>query len=313
MAVSIEAPNIVSIVISSLAILTNIIFFIVVCSIPNKPTKANFRFLSIQFIFCSLLICVYSIISSATGLTMCNLVLFFRNLSMCPITSTCLCIVLVTYSTLQSKQKIESSSWKFRGVFLLLSWVIPIVVIIVNYAVNRDMAGMEEGAKFCLTTNMVHKVVMGCLIGAYELVTIVISIVILFKLCELSKYFVEKDLTRKVMWKIISYIIGILVFLTIVMIETPLPYFRKVLPENTYIVGRILLSIVNPVLLGLFVCDRQVQKKLTRLLLCKGISNVEDSTITKGSELESSNSEGMKVELDIEFEKQYNNNESSDE
>lgn len=313
MAVSLEAHNIVSIVISSLAILTNIIFFIVVMSIPSKPTKRDFRFLSIQFILCSLLICVYSIISSATGLTMCNLVLIFRNLSMCPITSTCLCIVLVTYSTLQSKQKSDDSRWKFRVVFLLLSWVIPFVVIIVNYYVNRDMAGMEEGAKFCLTTNMVHKVVMGCLIGAYELVTIVISIVILFKLCELSKYFVEKDLTRKVMWKIISYIIGILVFLTIVMFETPLPYFRKVLPENTYIVGRILLSIVNPVLLGLFVWDRQVQKKLTRLLLCKGISNVDDSTITRGSELESSNSEGMKVELDIEFEKQYNHNESSDE
>jgi hypothetical protein len=179
--------------------------------------------------------------------------------------------------------------------------------------VNRDQAGTEEEAKFCLTTNMVHKVVMGCLIGLYEFVTIVISIVILFKLCELSKYFVEKDLTRKVMWKIISYIIGILVFLTSVMIETPLPYLRKVFPENTYIVGRILLAIVNPVLLGLFVWDRQVQKKLTRLLLCKGISNIDDSTITRGSELESSNSEGMKVELDIEFEKQYNNNESSDE
>lgn len=313
MADSLEAHNIVSIVISSLAILTNIIFLIVVCSIPSKPTKRDFRFLSVQFIFCSLLICVYSIISSATGLTMCNLVLIFRNLSMCPITSTCLCIVLVTYSTLQSKQKIESSSWKFRLVFLLLSWAIPFVVIMVNYLVNRDNAGMEEGAKFCLTTNMVHKVVMGCLIGTYELVTIVISIIILFKLCELSKYFVEKDLTRKVMWKIISYIIGILVFLSSVMIETPLPYFRKVFPENTYIVGRIALAVLNPVLLGLFVWDRQVQKKLTRLLLCKGVSNIDDSTITRGSELESSNSEGMKVELDIEFEKQYNTNESTDE
>ena len=312
---SLEVFNIISITLSSLAILINIVFFIAIITIPNKPTKSEFRFLSIQFIICSLLLCVYSIISSATHFTMCNVVLFLRNVTICPITSTCLCIVLITYSTLQSKQKIEDNKFKFRLVFILLTWVFPTIVVTVSQLLQlNDDSSMDESYEtegFCLTKSMVHKVVMGCLVGLYELFTIVISIIIIIKLHELSKFFVEKELTKKVIWKICLYIIGILVFLGIALIESPLPYFRDLLPDGTFIVGRIMLAIANPVLLGLFVWNRQVQKRLTRMLLCQKSNNYDDSLI-RSTETESNNSEGMRVELDIEFGKQGNNDSSTE-
>ena len=238
---------------------------------------------------------------------MCNLVMFFRNITICPITSTCLCIVLITYSTLQSKRRIEDYRCKFRSIFILLTWVVPIIVVSVSHIlVLLGDGNMEESVdkdKYCLTKSMVHKLVMGFLVGIYELFTIVVSIIIIIKLRELSKYFVEKDLTRKVIWKITLYIIGLFVFLTIVMFETPLPFFAKIFPDGVYIVGRIALAIANPILLGLFVWNRQVQKQITQMFLCQKNSGYGESMLTKSSDIESTSTDGMKVELDMEFEK----------
>ena len=318
---STESPDMLSVVllnlsgfISILVIIGNIIMFI-----PSfvGQIRSNLKLLSIQYLFgsilCAIYINFYSFFKLGYGMP-CKVVLIFRNCSILPLISSSACITVVTFLLLKKEHSLTQKSCLIRTIFILCSWVPPILSCIpltnlndFKYDNNVDPSYTPE---FCNITCSVlfdkssfPSIVISALYGVYALIAALFSVNIIYGICKLKKNETAEmsSLTNKIIARVIKYIIGMICFIVFHMFSVFQTFNKNKNYDKALPFAILVLCLMNPIMVYIFVWNNRFKMNFLSIYGC---CRKDTKGLVVDENFDDVNAENMEYELENAGEEQ---------
>lgn len=187
-----------------------------------------------------------------------------------------LCITLNSYFILTNNYTFHRKKQMMLVLLIVLTWI-PSICILILFMIYRD-----DNELSCLIKNDAYWNWRFIFETTIEVITIVICLILLFKIC-LLKVQNDKELQiskKKTLKKIMSYIITI--FIGIILKALGFKIFNKEPVHSSFI---IVISVYILVLNYVFLWNKQLKESLLSIYCCKASEETED-TMAKNNQKE---------------------------
>ena len=264
-----------------------IIIFDIFLFFPTLQVKKaipNWTFVLCQFLVSSIIAATYFLLNEIQRQYKkigCTIILILRNYCSLIIISSSLCICLSSLFILTNNYVVKQRPLLMKIIFILITWFPSLIILSVIFI--GDLKDNIQNQNDCVIENPNYIIIYYSVISFYYVAIFAMCARILYKLIKINSL-IQNDMSKKSFKVIRSYLIGILLFFACDITCDILRTHGSTIAFKIRSVFLIFLCFMNPVMIYLFVLNKQVKKNV-RLIYC--------SCCLQGSRTHSNVLEGM--------------------